>query len=184
MQAEVRERRFTAEEYLRMAEAGILGEDDRVELLDGRIVEMSPQGDAHVASVERATQALVLAYAGSGYAVRVQSTHRAGPRSMPEPDLAVVVAGTDRVLDVSESVLVVEVADTALATDRTAKRQLYAEAGAPRYWIVEIPERQVRVLEEPEGGDYVSERVIGQDGVLALPVVGTAVAVADILAPR
>lgn len=102
---------------------------------------------------------------------------------MPEPDLAVVTAGTGRVVDVSESLLVVEVADSARATDRTEKRQLYAEAGAPRYWIVEIPERQVRVLEDLRGGDYRNERVVGEGDDLMLPVVGTAVAVSDILPP-
>ena len=83
---------------------------------------------------------------------------------MPEPDPAVVAARTGRVLDVAESVLVVEVADTTLSSDRTVKRRIYAEAGAPRYWIVEIRERQVRVLEEPEAGEYQSERVIHEGG--------------------
>jgi Uma2 family endonuclease len=167
-----------------MAEAGVFGESERVELLDGEIVEMSPQGDAHVDVVERATEALVLAYAGSGLAVRPQSTHRAGARSMPEPDIAVVTARTGRILDVVESVLVVEVSDSTLASDRTQKRRIYAEAGAPRYWIVEIPQRQVRLLEEPEGGDYRTERVMREGEALDLPVVGTSIEVAAILPAR
>lgn len=174
---------FTADEYMRMVDVGILDEHDHVELLDGQIVEMSPQGDAHVATIEHANEALVVAYAGSGYAVRVQSTHRAGAYSVPEPDLVVVPARTNRVLDVSQSILVIEVSDTTHARDGKLKRRLYAEAEAPRYWIVEIPARQVRVLTRPQGDDYLGEEIVGEGGVLSLPVVGTEIRVAEVLPP-
>jgi Uma2 family endonuclease len=183
MQIEVRERRFTAEEYLRMAEVGVLGEDERVELLDGRIVEMSPEGDAHAKAVRRLTAALVFAYVPAGFEVGVQSTHRAGPDEMPQPDLCVAPEAPGLVT-MSDSLLVIEVADSSLAKDRVWKRRLYAKAGAPRYWIVEIPERQVRVLEDLQGGDYRDERVVGEGDLLILPAVGTAVPVSDILPPR
>jgi len=181
MATEVRQRRFTADEYMRMVEVGILDEDDHVELLDGRIVEMGPQGDAHVATIEHATEALVPAYAGSGYAVRVQSTHRAGTYSVPEPDLVVVPRRTNRVLDVAQSLLVIEVSDTSRARDTKLKRRLYAEAGAPRYWIVDIPERRVLMLSGPQDGDYRHDEVVAEDGILTLPVVGAAIRAAEVL---
>jgi Uma2 family endonuclease len=177
-------RRFTPDDYLRMVELGILEEDEPIELLDGEIVEMSPEGDAHAEGVRRVNTALVLAYAPAGFAVGPQSTHRAKPSSMPEPDACVVPETTRGVADVEQSVLLVEVSDTSLAKDRARKRRMYAVAGAPCYWIIEIPHRQVRVLEEPQGGDYRSERVVGDNGVLSLPVVGAPVAVADILPVR
>lgn len=176
-------RRFTADEYLRLVELGILDEDEPVELVGGEVVEMSPEGEGHAKSVRRLNTVLVLAYAPAGFEVGVRSTHRAGPHEMPEPDLCVAPEAPGLV-QISESVLVVEVAHTSLSTDRVRKRRLYANAGAPCYWIVETPHRQVRVLEEPEGGDYRSERVVKEDESLALPVVGTLVPVATLLPPR
>jgi Uma2 family endonuclease len=76
---------------------------------------------------------------------------------------------------------VVEVADSSLAKDRKVKRGIYAEAGAPRYWIVEIPERMIRVLEDPHGGDYRTEKVVHADGALILPFIDVEVRAADLL---
>jgi Uma2 family endonuclease len=176
-------RRFTADEYMRMVEVGILTPDDKVELLDGEIVEMSPQGDPHVESVIRMNKILVLAYAKGDYDVRPQCTHRAGPRSVPEPDVTVtpVIPG---VVEVATSLLVVEVSDTSLAKDRVLKRRLYAEAGAQRYWIVEVGSRQVRVLEDPVDGHYRSERVVGETETLTLPGIDVPLPVVDILPTR
>lgn len=173
-------RRFTADEYMRMADVGILTPDDHVELLDGEIVELSPQGDPHVESVIRLTKVLVLAYADGPFDVRPQLTHRAGPRSVPEPDLT-VTPSIPGVVDVSTSLLVVEVCDSTLAKDRILKRRIYGEAGAPRYWIVEVGERQVRVLDDLYEGHYRVERVVGKDGTLILPGIDVPLAVADIL---
>ena len=179
----VHRRRFTADEYLRLAELAILDEDEPVELVGGEVVTMSPDGDAHAKAVRRLTAALVLAYAPAGFEVGVQSTHRAGPNDMPEPDLC-VAPETPGLVQVSDSILVVEVADTSLSTDRGRKRRLYAGAGAPRYWIVEIPDRQVRVLEEPDGEDYRAERLVKEGEGLSLPVVGSPVEVTALLPPR
>jgi Uma2 family endonuclease len=181
MAVETRRRLFTVDEYFTMAEAGIFADGPRVELLDGEIVEMSPQGDAHVHVSARTNHALVRAYDGAGYEVRPASTFRAGARSAPEPDFGVVPELTGRVLEVSESVLLVEVSDSSLSTDRRTKRSIYARMGAPCYWIVEIPARQVRVLTEPRDGDYRTETLVGEDGVLRLPVVGKEIPVAELL---
>lgn len=175
-------RRFSADEYMRMVDAGILTTDDHVELLDGDIVEMSAQGDPHVEAVMRATRALVLAYEGSGYGIRPQSTHRAGPRSVPEPDIT-VGPNVGGVVEVRNTILLIEVSDTTLAKDRVLKRRIYADAGAPRYWIVEVGERQVRVLDDLVNGQYRIERVVGDTDTLMLPVIETALPVAEIL-PR
>jgi Uma2 family endonuclease len=177
-------RRFTADEYLAMVDAGILGPDDRVELLDGEIVEMSPQGDVHGYVHERLIRVLVLAYEGSGMAVRAASTTRAGRTSAPEPDAAVVPPAVLPLPDVHGSVLVVEIADSSLWIDRRTKRAIYARAGAPCYWIVEVRPRQVRVLTRPNGDDYRDEVLLGEDDTLTLPLVGVEVAVAELLPPR
>ena len=184
MAVEARRRLFTADEYFAMAEAGIFDEGPRVELLDGEVVEMSPQGDAHVHVSTRANHALVLAYDGTGYEVRPTSTFRAGPMSVPEPDFGVVPADTGKVPDTGESVVLVEVSDTSLSTDRRTKRAIYARTGAPCYWIVEIPKRQVRVLTDPRDGDYRSETIVPEAAALRLPVVGKEIPVARLLRAR
>jgi Uma2 family endonuclease len=173
-------RRFTADEYMQMVDAGILTPTDHVELLEGEIVEMSPQGDPHVEAIVRANKLFVLAYADGPYDVRPQLTHRAGPRSVPEPDLTVTPA-IPGVVEVSTSLLVVEVSDSTLTKDRILKRRIYAEAGAERYWIVEVGERQVRVLEDLSEGHYRTERVVDERGTLVLPGIDMPLAVADIL---
>ena len=126
----------------------------------------------------------VLAYAPAGFAVGPQSTHRAKPASMPEPDACVVPETTSGVADVEQSVLLVEVSDTSLAKDRARKRRMYAVAGAPCYWIVEIPKRQVRVLTDPRDGDYRSETIVPEAAALRLPVVGKEIPVARLLRAR
>lgn len=164
-----------------MAEAGVFRDDEHVELLRGEVVEMSPHGLGHVIAMERANEMLVAAYLGSPFAVRPQSTHLAGEISAPEPDLVVVPRAVNAHVDVGDSLLVVEVADSSLAKDRKVKRSIYAEAGAPRYWIVEISKRIIRLLEDPHGGDYHTERVVASEGTLTLPFIDIEVRAADLL---
>jgi Uma2 family endonuclease len=183
MASGARRRLLSADEFLRMAEAGILGEDDRVELLDSEIVEMSPQGDPHVQACQHLMERIVLAYAGTPYAARSMATFRAGSRSVPEPDFAVVSRTARGIVEVGKTILVVEVADTRLRVDREWKPSIYARAGAPLYWIVEIPYRRVRVLRDPGGGEYRSETVVDETGEVILPEVGRAVAVSALLPP-
>jgi Uma2 family endonuclease len=143
-------RRFTIEEYERMVETGILTQDDRVELIEGEIVEMSPIGDAHAAFVANLNHLLVHGV-GDRARVWVQGPLRVPPRSKPQPDLALlrsrsyVRAGatTDDVL------LVIEVADTSLQYDRTVKLRLYARAGIREYWIVDANTETLEVYRSP-----------------------------------
>jgi Uma2 family endonuclease len=177
------QRPLTADEYMEMVEAGILGPDDHIELLDGEIVEMSPQGDEHILACTRACECLVLAYASSPFQVRPMSTHRAGPRSAPEPDFSVVARTEHGIVDVAQSLLLVEVANSGLKIDRGWKASIYARAGAPLYWIVEIPFRRVRVLSDPHEGEYRDHSVVEEDGTLELPVIGQTVVARALLHP-
>jgi Uma2 family endonuclease len=172
--------RFTGEEYLRLPEIGVLHDDERVELVDGEVIEMSPDGPDHAMVVRRLNSIFTMAYIPAGFEVGVQSTHVANPGTLPQPDL-VVAPLLPGLVNIVDAILVVEVANTSLTWDRTRKRRLYAEAGAPCYWIVEVPLRQVRVLEDRSAGDYRSERVVPEGGRLTLPVVGTEIDVASFL---
>ncbi|MGH2350358.1 MAG: Uma2 family endonuclease [Chloroflexota bacterium] len=143
-------RRWTRAEYYRMAEAGILGEDDRVELLEGEIVEMSPIGSPHAAGVELASAALSFA-PQYGYYVRHQQPLSLGVTSDPQPDLAVVKGGPRDYVSghPTSAMLVVEVADPSLPEDRRRKAGLYAACDIPDYWVTDVNGRQLEVYREP-----------------------------------
>jgi Uma2 family endonuclease len=143
--------RLTVDEYHRMIEANILTTDDRVELLDGYLVNKMPQNSPHGSTLERLTEDLTR-LKPAGWRVRIQSPITLA-RSEPEPDAA-VVRGDRHTFDArhpggSDFGVVIEVADSSLALDRREKGRLYAEAGIPVYWIVNVANRQIEVYADP-----------------------------------
>lgn len=176
----IRPHRFTTADYHRMAEAGILDEDSRVELIRGQIVDMAPIGAPHLGMVNRLTRLLPALLAGRGL-VSVQNPVRLDDGSEPEPDVAVLKpraddygSATPRPEDV---LLLVEVADSTLQGDRDAKVPLYAESGIPECWLVDIVGRAVEVYRQPMGGRYAENWRVEPGGTLdiaALPGVGLA----------
>jgi Uma2 family endonuclease len=142
--------RISVERYLGLVEAGVLGEDDRVELLEGVIVAMAPQNPPHAAGVARADHALRKAI-GERAHVRPQLS-LVLRRSVPEPDLAVVPGAVDDYerAHPTTALLVVEVADTSLKQDRLSKAAIYAAAGIPEYWIVNLRDEVVEVMRDPD----------------------------------
>lgn len=132
-------------------------EDEPIELLKGEVVEMSPQGPRHVATVRRLNRLLVLVV-GERAEVQVQGPLALLDHSEPEPDVALVPPGYEDELP-AHAHLVIEVAESSLSRDRGIKADLYAEAGIPEYWIVNVPERVVEVYRAPQGGAY-RERVV------------------------
>ncbi len=180
--AEPRAIRWTREEYYRMAGAGLF-DGRRVELIRGEVIEMTPQKSRHATGISLADIALKAAF-GDGYVVRIQLPLVLGINSDPEPDVA-VVAGTARdYVDAhpQTAALVVEVAESSLGYDRTAKGPLYAESGNPEYWIVNLVDRQLEVYTKPEGNTYLERRVLGAaESVEPLAASGVRVPVADLL---
>ncbi len=157
MTVELTRRRFTVDEYHRMIEAGILTEDDRVELLRGEIVEMSPIGRGHLGHVDRLTL-LFVSRLGARAIVRVQgSIPLSELESEPQPDLVLLRPCPDfyvrTPLHPPDMLLVIEVADTTVARDR-AKMALYAEAGIPEAWLVDLPAGRIDVFREPTPDGY------------------------------
>ena len=148
-------RRFTVDEFHRMAEAGILHEDDRVELIGGEIVEMSPIGGRHAACVREITR-LLSRQVDDELRVDVQSPVRLGEQGEPQPDLAVIQARDYRgSLPTPEDVLfLIEVADTSLAFDRDVKLPMYARAGIAEVWLVDLNERAIERHTEPSQNGY------------------------------
>ena len=150
-------RRFTRAEYHRMGEVGILRKHDRVELIRGEIVEMSPIGRRHKAFVGNLAQILMVRLAGRAI-VWVQSSIVLAEDTEPEPDLAVLRRGAvsykERDAWAEDALLVIEVADSSLAYDRSTKLRLYAEAGIPEYWMVDCTAEAVEVQRRPGPEGY------------------------------
>jgi Uma2 family endonuclease len=153
--------RFTVDEYHRMGAAGVFHEDDRVELLDGEIVEMSPIGAPHVACVIRLT-ALLSRLAGTAALVSVQNPVTLERRSEPQPDVVLLPRRADLsgawLPDHADTLVVIEVADTSVEYDRN-KLRLYADAGIPEVWLVNLPEDHIEVYRSPRPGSYGTTRV-------------------------
>jgi Uma2 family endonuclease len=149
--------RFTVEDYHRMGEAGILTEDDRVELIEGEIVDMSPIGRKHQACVDRLTGRFSRGL-GERVIVRVQGSIRLSEGSEPQPDLVLLRPRWDfygaRDAGPEDTLLIVEVADTTLAYDRDVKLPLYARAGIPEAWLVDLTGERVIVCREPAAEGY------------------------------
>src|SRR5262245_33682707 len=137
----VTRKRFTADDYQRMGQAGILTEDDRVELIDGEIVAMTPIGTRHNASVNRGNRALVRA-ADDAAIVQSRGSVRLDRCSEPEPDLALLRPRPDfyatRHAGPDDILLIIEVAESSIEYDRDVKAPLYAAAGIPEYWLVDL----------------------------------------------
>jgi Uma2 family endonuclease len=151
--------RWTREEYDRMLDAGVLSEQARLELVDGEIVEMTPQKSAHSTGTALVVDALRQCFS-AGYHVRSQMPLAIDDRSEPEPDAAVVEGGIRDYADhhPRAAVLVVEVADSTLSFDRMSKAAVYARSGVPEYWILNLRERTLEAHRCPSSSVY-TERV-------------------------
>ena len=158
-------RRFTVAEYHQMAQAGILGEDDRVELIEGEIVEMPPIGDRHAASVDRLTERFVQRFSDAAI-VRVQNPVRLGEHSEPQPDLALLRRRADFYASghpaPPDVLLLVEVADTSAEFDRRVKVPLYARGGIPEVWLVDLEEEAIEIHRRPSAQGYQEVKVQGR----------------------
>jgi len=185
MAVELLRRRFTVEEYQRMGRAGIFSEDDRVELIEGEIVEMTPIGSRHAACVKR-LNSLFSSRLGERAIVSVQDPLNIGARSEPQPDLMLLEPRLDFYAhahpEPKDVLLIVEVADTSLDYDRKIKIPLYAQASIPEVWLVDLNTSTVELHLDPSPQGYKQVRSVRQGESLAPQAVpGLVLAVADIL---
>ncbi|WP_338825228.1 hypothetical protein MHOCP_07630 [Moorella humiferrea] len=182
---EVTRRRFTVDEYYQMAYAGILGEDDRVELIEGEIIEMVPIGVKHAACVRRLDR-IFNNLVGDKALVDTQNPLRIDEYSEPQPDLMLLKPREDyygtfhpRPEDV---LLLIEVADSSVTYDREVKINLYARAGINEVWLIELQAQQITVYRQPSSNSYKEIKEYGRDDSIA-PVAfpGMNISVRDIL---
>ncbi len=166
-----------------MVDAGILGKNEPVELLDGVLVEMSPQGPIHAASISGVADRLRTAYAGRA-TVREEKPLAAGPYSLPEPDIAVVrgrpgdyMTGHPGSPDV---IVAIELAWSSQNEDRR-KAAVYAAAGVAVYWLVDLKDRRLEVRTNPLDGAYTSTQVLAETDVVSVPELDVRWSVRDLL---
>lgn len=167
--------RMTVDEYRRMADAGVLAPDARVELIEGEVIDMAPMKSAHARALNLLNERLVLAAAGRAL-VACQTPLRLGDRSEPEPSLMLLCSRADRYgaehPTAADVLLLIEVADSSLDYDRRVKLPLYARHGIAEVWIVDLLNGWVRFYRQPRGADYgdiTATETPGSTAVSALP---------------
>lgn len=162
--------RFTADDYQRMTAAGVLTEDDRVELLDGEIVRMAPIGPRHAGTVDRIARRLTFGL-GETILVRVQNPVRVDTHSLPEPDITVARLRDDFYTGghpgPEDVFLVVEVADTSLRLDREVKIPIYARSGIREVWLADIDGGSLHVFKSPSAEGYKVQQVVHRGQTLS-----------------
>jgi Uma2 family endonuclease len=162
--------RLTVADFHRIAEAGIFQEDDRVELIDGEIIDMAPIGSGHAGTVMALNRLLARAL-GDRAIVLVQSPVVLPEHSEPEPDLALLRPRQDFYRSghplPGDILLIIEVADTRLAYDRDVKIPLYARHGIPEVWLVDLEDRRLHVYTSPSASGYLECRILAAPGMLA-----------------
>jgi Uma2 family endonuclease len=151
----VQTHRWSREEFERMVSAGVFHPEERLELIDGKVFEMTPQSSRHATAVRLVEEALRAVFA-QGYDIRTQLPLALDLSSEPEPDVAVVPGSPRDYLDAhpDTAFLIVEVADSSLSHDRELKTGLYSRNGIPEYWIVNLEDGCLEVYRNPEGERY------------------------------
>jgi Uma2 family endonuclease len=185
MSRELAKHWITADEYERMGEAGIFPEDARFELIEGEIYEMSPIGSPHAACVNYLSMLLNRLF-GDSFIVAIKNPIRLDDFSEPQPDVALLRRRDDFYRSAhptpTDVLLVVEVADTTVETDRKVKLPLYARAGIPEAWIVNIPDEQIEIYSDPSGDAYrITVQSVRGESAQSLTLKELAVSVDELL---
>lgn len=177
--------RWSVAEYHRMAQSGLLDETDRVELIDGDLLDMASIGCKHAFIVNRLSQEFSAGGAQGQYLVSTQNPVCLGDRSEPRPDIALLK--NDNYMDVlptaSDVLLIVEVSDTTLDYDRDVKLGLYARHGIPEVWLLDVNSRELTIYREPAEGQYrLIRKPTAAEAVSPTLVPGVAITLTEVLA--
>jgi Uma2 family endonuclease len=174
--------RMTIDEYLGLVDQGLLEPDDRVELLDGVVVAMAPPNPPHCGNTDRVVRALRRAV-GSMAHVREEKPLALGRYSLPEPDASIVAIDPFDYtrFHPTTAFLVVEVADSSLPQDRLSKARIYAGAGIPEYWIVNLRHGHIEILRDPDASHrlYREKTIVGRGTHLTLVALPDATVFSD-----
>jgi Uma2 family endonuclease len=162
-QTAAQRRLFTVSDYYKMAEAGILSPDDRVELIRGEILKMSPIKSPHAGIINKLVKMLIRQLDDRA-TITSQNPLHINKFSEPEPDIIVARFREDEYIErhprPEDVFLLIEVADSSLSFDRNVKTPLYAQAGIPEYWFVNLNDRQIEVFRSPTEGEYQEKQIV------------------------
>jgi Uma2 family endonuclease len=165
---------FNVDDYYRMAEAGVFAPNDRVELIEGEVIKMSPIGNRHGGCVKR-LNALLNRNVGRIAIVSVQDPVRLDDFSVPQPDIALLKPRSDYYSNShptpADVLLVIEVADTSVNYDRHVKLPLYAQAGIPEAWLVILPKDTIEIHSQPQNGKYQKVQRLKRGKTLTSPII-------------
>ena len=179
----VRRRLWTRESFDRMVEAGAFDEDDRIELLDGEIWEMTPPGSRHVTGSRLVEEALRVAF-GAGFEIRRETPFALDDTSQPQPDISVVRGSIRDFTDAhpSHALLLVEVSDSTLSHDRGRKLAAYSRNEISEYWILDLKASRLEVYRDPSDSEYLSKSVFAADDTVSpVHAPDSVIVVADLL---
>jgi len=185
MSAQPEKRYFNVNEYYLMAQVGVLTPDDRVELIDGEILKMSPIGSPHAACVSRLDD-LLRRSQKTGFMVRIQNPVRLNEFSEPVPDVVLLNPKEDYYAEghptPSDVLLIIEVAETSVLSDRRVKLPLYARHEIPEVWLISLPKKLVEQHFEVGNGSYgkLRKRRL-EDAIVSTSVPGLSLKISDIL---
>lgn len=172
MAVEFTRRLFTVDDYYRMAQAGVFAEDERVELIEGEIIEMSPAGSRHAGGITGIANLLNARKGDSPLLVSVQNPVRLNDGTEPQPDIAVLRWRDDYYVGShptpADVLLVIEVADSSLVMDLVTKAGSYARAGIPEYWVFDLVKNEIAFHAQPENGVYKEVRRVPPDEFVSL----------------
>ncbi|MEP7243993.1 MAG: Uma2 family endonuclease [Gammaproteobacteria bacterium] len=164
--------RITVEEYHRMGELGLFAPDARVELIEGEIIDMAPIGSGHGTVVDRLSKRLMFAVMDQAI-VRTQGTVELSRWNQVQPDISVLKPRSDEYSRANpcgaEALLIVEVSDTSLRYDCSAKLALYARYGVREVWVADVVNRRVHFFREPGDVAYADVSVMAEPGSIAVP---------------
>ena len=185
MSAQLEKWHFNVDQYYRLAEVGVLKPDDRVELIEGEIIRLSPIGSPHAASVARLNYRLRNS-APDNTMLWIQNPVRLSEFSEPVPDVTLVKLRADFYAShhptPEDVLLVIEVSDTTMLADRNVKIPLYARAGIPEAWVVNLPRKLIEVYFDSTAGTYRESLKFKHGEILVSPTVsGLSLAVNDII---
>lgn len=181
MLAELERRPFTVDEVFRMVDAGVLAPDEHVELLEGELVMVPPQGLEHTSKLTQLTMKLVPLYVGTAL-VRIQMPLHIDSLSLPEPDLAIVLPTPGRHPRGPDALVVMEVSWTSQRLDRR-KVAIYARGDVPRYWWIDLDARRIVVHTAPDGDTYREQQVLGAGETITLPAIDVPLPVEELAQP-
>ncbi|MFY9553862.1 MAG: Uma2 family endonuclease [Blastocatellia bacterium] len=174
MSVQFRKHYFNVHDYYRMAESGVLSQDQRVELIEGEIIEMSPIGSSHGGTVNRSS-AFLNGKVGGIAIVSVQNPVRLDDFSEPQPDIALLRPRKDFYSETHPTppdvLVIIEVADTSVEYDRAIKLPLYARAGIPEVWLVVLPKEVIEIHSQPTNDNYQKVQRLKRGKTLVSPTI-------------